>query len=130
MEFIKWKEDLSVGVGIIDDQHKELFQHINNFYNSIVNKTNKEGVMQVISNLENYTRVHFSFEKQAMRNAGYADIAAHIKEHEAFVAKVADFKERFYSGRLLLSLEVTTFIKDWITNHIKVSDQKYRGIVV
>lgn len=130
MEFIKWKEDLSVGVGIIDDQHKELFRHINNFYNSIVNKTNKEGVMQVISNLENYTRIHFSFEELAMRNGGYADIAAHIKEHEAFVEKVADFKERFYSGRLLLSLEVTTFIKDWITNHIRISDQKYRGIVV
>jgi hemerythrin len=127
MEYIKWKEELSVGLDSIDLQHKELFRVINAFYNSIADNLGKAAILQAITDMEKYTIVHFTAEEGMMRRAGYVYLDKHMEEHKDFVAKVADFRKRYEEGRLLLSLEVTGFIKNWITNHIMKTDQQYRG---
>lgn len=127
MEYIKWKDDLSVGLESIDTQHKELFHLINAFYNRIVEKTGKDSIMKAIIDMENYTIEHFSFEEMMMKRAGYPNIQEHIKEHEKFRETVADFRKRYEGGRLLLSLEVTGFVKNWISSHIMKTDQLYKG---
>ena len=127
MDYIRWKDELSVDNAIIDDQHKELFRLINEFYSNIINKSNKEAVLKVITELEKYVATHFSTEEALMLKAGYPNFATHKAEHEHFKEKVADFKKRYNEGRMLLSLEVTRFIKDWITVHISHTDQQYKG---
>jgi len=37
----------------------------------------------------------------------------------------SEFYDKYQSGKLILSLEVTNFIKEWITNHIKQEDKQY-----
>jgi len=127
MEYIRWKDELSVGNAFIDDQHKELFRLINEFYTNIISKSNKEAVLKVITELEKYVATHFSTEEALMLKARYPDYTTHKAQHERFKGKVADFKNQYLEGRLLLSLEVTRFIKDWITVHISQTDQQYKG---
>jgi hemerythrin len=127
MEYIKWNEELSVGLPLIDDQHKELFRLINAFYNRIADKMGKTAILQAITDLENYTLIHFSEEERMMKVAGYPYLDEHRREHMQFIETVADFRKRYDSGRLLLSLEVSGFVKQWITNHIKKTDQQYIG---
>jgi hemerythrin-like metal-binding protein len=127
MEYIKWNDELSVDNIIIDKQHKELFRLINDFYNAIVEKKGKEATQRAIEDMEDYIKTHFTSEEIMMKNAGYDDLEQHLKEHKFYVEKVRDLRERFNEGRMILSLEVTNFIKDWITNHIKITDQKYKG---
>jgi hemerythrin-like metal-binding protein len=129
MEYIKWNDELSVGLDSIDNQHKELFRVINAFYNSIADKLGKVAVLQAIKDMENYTITHFTAEEAMMRHAGYAGLEQHMNEHKDFIETVADFRKRYEEGRLLLSLEVSGFIKNWITNHIKKTDQQYKGLL-
>lgn len=42
-----------------------------------------------------------------------------------FMEKVADIKKRFEEGSLVLSVEITNFVKEWIVNHVMDSDKKY-----
>jgi hemerythrin len=98
---------------------------INEFYDNITLKSNLENVTTLLSNLKKYVEFHFSLEEKYMVLAEYQGYNQHKKEHEKFIAKIADLEERINSGRLVLSLEVTTFLKDWLINHILVSDQKY-----
>ena len=127
MEYIKWKEELSVNNTQIDNQHKELFRLINEFYNGVVNQTGKSAMSKVIYDLEAYVITHFKTEEEKMERAGYDLIKEHKAEHAKFIETVADFRKRFNDGRLLLSLEVTAFIKNWITDHISQTDQQYKG---
>lgn len=127
MEYVRWKEDLSVNIASIDEQHKELFRLINDFYNGIVNQMGKSAMQKVIAELETYVITHFASEEKMMITAGYPAFVEHKAEHEKFIATVADFKKRFNDGRLLLSLEVTAFIKNWITDHIQKTDHQYKG---
>jgi hemerythrin len=125
MALFVWKENYSVKVKSIDDQHKKLMDMINEFYDNITLKSNLENVTTLLSNLKKYVEFHFSLEEKYMVLAEYQGYNQHKKEHEKFIAKIADLEERINSGRLVLSLEVTTFLKDWLINHILVSDQKY-----
>jgi hemerythrin-like metal-binding protein len=127
MEYIKWKDELSVDNETIDAQHKELFRLINDFYNSIAQKMGKPAIQQAITEMEDYTIKHFTAEEQMMKRAGYPYLEEHQKEHTIFIETVKDFRNRYDGGRLLLSLEVSGFVKHWITNHIQKTDQLYRG---
>ena len=127
MEYIKWKEDLSVGLESIDNQHKELFRLINAFYNSLAANSGKAAILQAIIDMEKYTTVHFTEEEAMMRQANYPHFAEHRKQHQGFIETVADFRARYEEGRMLLSLEVGGFVKKWIVDHIMKTDQQYRG---
>ena len=84
MEYIKWKEDLSVGLESIDNQHKELFRLINAFYNSLAANSGKAAILQAIIDMEKYTVVHFSEEEAMMQKANYPYFAEHRKQHQGF----------------------------------------------
>lgn len=127
MEYIKWKEEYSVGNKMIDLQHKELFAMTNNFYNSIRKGANKEGMLKIINDLNSYVLFHFAEEEAMMKASNYAGIEEHCKEHQKFIEKVSDIKQRFSEGRLVMSLEITSFIKEWISDHILNTDRLYIG---
>jgi len=38
---------------------------------------------------------------------------------------VKDFEEKFNNGTLILSFEITSFLKEWLKHHILVEDKKY-----
>jgi hemerythrin-like metal-binding protein len=125
MAAIRWSEELSVEIGSIDSQHKKLIDLINSFYESVNKGLAKEKMLELIKALKDYTQYHFSNEERYMKQYGYPDFENHKKEHQQFIDTVLNFEERYKSGKLLLSLEVTNFIKDWVTNHILGTDKKY-----
>ncbi len=127
MEYIRWKEDLSVGNEEIDEQHKELFRLINAFYNNIAGNLGKAALIQTIIDLERYTVVHFTNEELKMQRSLFPGLVEHQKEHKRFIETVGNFRKRFEEGRLLLPLEIGSFVKDWILNHIMKSDMNYKG---
>jgi hemerythrin len=130
MGVLIWNETMSVKVGSIDIQHKKLFDLINNFYDSINDGSSKDKLIEVIKGMKEYTVWHFSHEEKLMKSINYPAFAAHKAEHEKFVSTIIDYENRFKSGKLILSLEVTNFIKTWITNHIMGTDKKYTEFFV
>lgn len=122
---IEWTPDLKVGVEKVDEQHKKLFQLIDDFYANIQSKSPMERMEVLISAMKEYSVFHFSEEESLMLKAGYADYAVHKQQHDAFIAKVDDYTNRFKSGKLILSVEITNFIKEWLVKHISVMDKAY-----
>ncbi len=120
-----WTDDLSVNSAVIDNEHKRLFELIDNFYKSIKDNSPKERLEELIIGLVNYTKTHFANEEAHMRTMNYPNLAAHKELHVQFVDKVTSYYDRLKSGKLILSIEVTNFLKDWLVNHIKGSDQQY-----
>lgn len=59
-----------------------------------------------------------------MRQAGFPESEAHRSQHAAFVARVTEMADRLSSGRLLLSIETTSFLRDWLLHHILETDRE------
>lgn len=125
MALIQWNEDLSVKVSEIDKQHQKLVSMINELDEAMRNGKGKAVLEPILKALAAYTRVHFQTEENYFEQFNYPDIDSHKQEHAKFVRKVSEFTEGFEKGTLGLSINVMTFLSDWLKNHIKGTDKKY-----
>ena len=129
MAFFDWEEKYSVGVERLDSQHQTLFKLVNSFYDTIRQKDTQRAMSEVLSGLIAYTETHFTTEEQYLKDYGYPLYARHVSQHAQLVEKVKDFQTRFQSGRLLLPIEIATFLKEWLSGHILGEDQRYTSFL-
>ena len=125
MALANWRDDYSVNIEKIDNQHKKLFDYINEIHEAMKARKTKEELGQIIDKLAGYTIEHFNTEEQLFAKYNFPDAQNHKFEHKVFIDKVENFKKDFEKGKLLLSLEIVNFLKDWLVNHINGTDQQY-----
>lgn len=125
MAIFDWKDSYSVKIKAVDEQHKILVSSLNELYEAMRNREAETVISGILKKLTDYIGIHFSFEEDLMTRHGYPDLPEHKKEHEDFVAKVSDFVEKHKAGKLMLSMEVMTFLIQWLKEHIMGSDKKY-----
>lgn len=128
MVLMKWSDDLSVQVTEIDNQHKKLIDIINSLHEAMLEKKSKEMLAGILDELAAYTVYHFSTEEKYMTEFNYIGLLSHKKEHDAFVSKTESFISAYQSNKLGLSMELMSFLRDWVSNHIKGTDKKYSGV--
>jgi hemerythrin len=124
MAFMTWDDSLSVNVREIDLQHQKLLGMINEFYEH-VGKDSGQAFRTLLDSLVEYTQYHFSTEEKYFKKFAYPAASSHTEMHKKFTAKVLDVRNRLDQGRTVVSLEITTFLKDWLTHHIKETDKQY-----
>jgi hemerythrin len=130
MALINWDDSYSVKIESIDKQHMKLVGMINEFYENIRSKSNKEIISELIKNMKEYIKFHFKSEEDLLKINRYPDYHKHKIEHERFINKVTDFETRFNNGHLILSFEITNFLKDWLKKHIQGTDKKYSDFLI
>lgn len=123
-----WTEKLSVGVAVLDDDHKRLVAMVNELYDAMQAGHGKELLGAVLDRLVQYTRVHFEREQKLFEQTGYPAAAPHRQEHDTLTGQVLDVQRKYMAGAsAALSIDVLRFLKSWLINHIQGSDQKYRS---
>jgi hemerythrin-like metal-binding protein len=126
MEFMTWTSDLSVGVEVLDGDHKRLIGIINQLHYGIRAGHDRQILEAVLDELVDYTRFHFTREEEMLLKAGYTATPAHMMEHEKFIDQISKLQKRIRSAPVaMLDLELMDFLRDWLFSHIKVSDKKY-----
>lgn len=125
MNIFSWKDSLSVNVREIDNEHKQLVDTLNALYVAMNERRAKGAIGEILNRLAEYTITHFKNEEKLMTRRSFPGYNEHHEEHEAFKAKVADFMAGYKSGKIMLSLEVMNFLKDWLNNHILGQDKEY-----
>ena len=126
---IKWKEDLSVGIESLDKEHQRWIEILNDFYEGLKAGKSKEKLEELILAMIDYTRYHFKNEEEYMASVNFPELEEHKQAHAEYVEKINDYYEKLKTGKMLLTLEVTNFLKSWLINHIKGIDQQYADFV-
>lgn len=126
MAFINWTDDLSVGVDLFDKDHKELIALANRLHDSITVGAQQNVLAPILKELVNYTIYHFGHEEGMMLQYAYPDYKKHKIEHDALIEKVQDYNDQVLSGKTSISLSLIGFLKDWLINHIMITDMKYK----
>ncbi len=129
MPYFEWTSEFSVNNGFIDGQHKMIFEYANNLYDSIQTGKSKEIIDDLISKLFDYSQTHFADEEKLMRDCKFPDLALHVTEHERFIAKVNDYRNNFNLTSRMTAIDIMNFLKDWLTNHVLVTDKKYAPFI-
>lgn len=123
MAFISWDPTMSVGVEVIDAQHRRIVDYINEL-DVARGMGDRDLVKEVLLGLQDYALSHFAFEELLMERSGYPLRESHKKVHETFAAHVAKYLERHDLGGDVCR-QVLSELKIWLTNHIAHDDQQY-----
>lgn len=126
MVFFPWSKDYSVGIRLIDNDHKALVEAINNLHEAIQMDDPDREVDVALSFLARYVREHFQREEQLMADYGYPDLLPHKATHRKLARTVhairkvhAQHPGQFDYDKLM------GFLRDWLLHHIVGSDMKY-----
>ncbi len=128
MPLMNWTDKLSVGVAVIDEDHKKLVAMVNALYEAMQGGHGKDSLGGILDGLVQYTRFHFAREEKFFAQTGYPAAIPHKQEHDALTRQVLDVQQKYAAGAsATLSLDVLQFLKNWLINHIQGSDQKYQA---
>jgi hemerythrin len=123
---IAWRDDLSIGVPAVDDQHKELFKRFNALLLACNEGHGKDEVGQLIGFLSDYVSVHFFDEEALQQESGYPGYAEHRQQHIDFVGRLQALHKQFFSegASLALVIQTNNMLIEWLINHISKADRK------
>lgn len=138
---IAWREEFSIGISDVDDQHKKLlgllnemnsFDHDRNSHASQANK-----LVEILDKLSDYAAHHFAQEELLMRKHLPADANAadHIVAHRTYWTIIVTLKNRLLKGDAKVNSELVAYLNRWWVDHILQTDQKMgrelnrRGVV-
>lgn len=121
---IVWDDSLSVGIEEIDEQHKVLVNLLNDLHDAIRSHHGREVVEATLTQLADYTRIHFTVEESLMRIMGYPDYDGHKAQHEALIEQLQGFQQRVAEGQAV-TFELLHFLRNWLTHHIQEGDARY-----
>lgn len=125
MAIMKWTDNLSVSVKEIDTQHQKLISLINDLHDAMLARKGKEVLGDILDQLAAYTVYHFNTEEKYMKDFSYPGYLSHKKEHDSFVSKVEALMADYQAGRVGISMDLMSFLRDWVSNHIQGTDKKY-----
>lgn len=121
----QWKEEYSIHNSEVDMQHKKLVGLLNSLYEGMMAGKSTQQLDKLLTELVNYTHVHFTSEERLMQTSKYPGFKLHQQSHANLTQQVAEFQEKFRAGRVTLSIELLQFLKEWLRHHILGSDRDF-----
>jgi hemerythrin len=118
-----WKDSYATGHPGIDAQHRELFALARAVALPLLASPASAPSAQAVRALLDYTTVHFRFEEDLMRAAGYPESARHAKYHEALLTELKTFCARLDRGGSPQASPVVDFLWHWLLVHIDTADR-------
>jgi hemerythrin len=122
---MQWKEEYSVGIESLDNDHKKLINLLNQFTTAYDYAMSEDFEREALNDLISYTKYHFEREENLLVEHNYIDVENHKKQHKSMIDQVESFVTLYdEKGHDALS-EVSVFLKQWLINHINGTDKEY-----
>jgi len=122
---IEWEDEYSIGISLIDKEHKELIRIMNAAMVAKQHGDNIDEISGLLKELTTYALKHFSTEESYMIEFNYPEFQYHKEEHHDFSKKAIAYCNRVIEGDYHISNEIFEYLKEWLVNHIQITDKKY-----
>ena len=130
MSPFKWKNDFSVGIKEMDDQHKDFFNILNRLGEAAGGNKGMEVVGPVLRHLSEYSRHHFAEEETWLKIIGYPGLQYQKKQHDFFISQVTELQDRYSKGEASIPISTLEFLREWLLSHILENDKKYGAFML
>lgn len=131
---MQWSDKYSVGVDYLDRQHKKIIDYINQA--ETMNKDYEEGktvsvvhLSELLTNLVDYTKTHFSEEEKMMKRHGMRDLGRHQQIHANLITQVNLLRNKVLEHGVAVLPILVKFLNEWLQTHILGIDRSYSNII-
>ena len=125
MAFIVWDDSLNLQIDLIDEEHKILIFLMNKLHNQYNDGAPQETIRATFSELIDYASKHFKDEEDYMASINFSDLDAHRAIHQRLLDRLNNYSQEFDDNNGQISDYFFTFLKLWVTAHIKGIDAKF-----
>jgi hemerythrin len=127
MTKVEWDDSLSVGIDLIDEQHRGLIGRINELSEAVENNLGQAEISKTLDYLIDYTDFHFTAEEGHMSDHDYSGLEEQVVQHGEFVKTLNNLVEDFEEDGATepLSEAINTFLGNWLIGHIKDVDIRF-----
>ena len=117
---LEWDEKYSTGYAEIDDQHKKLFQVINQLGKSLEEGAGEDKLDEIIAFLEEYAQMHFGQEEECMAREHCPMADRNKRAHQLFIKGIDSYRERLerFEDKKTLINDIHLETERWIVEHI------------
>ncbi|MDH5613304.1 MAG: bacteriohemerythrin [Gammaproteobacteria bacterium] len=129
-DFLPWKDEYSVGIESIDQQHKKLINLINQLQTAVKYSTGEEFEREALDELVNYTKTHFTYEEGIMEQNGYPGFESHKSQHVRMIKKVEEVLAEYENEPDSAMSNAVNYLKEWLINHINGTDKEYSSFLI
>lgn len=130
MSQVVWDESMSVGVAVLDAEHKQLLDLFNGLLESGITPAAREELSALLGSLRDYVTVHFAREEALMERRRFPDLDAHLAAHRYFADEVEKLHRDFEGDNTtMLRLDLILLLKEWFVEHIQETDALYKPYV-
>ncbi|EKV28099.1 Hemerythrin [Caenispirillum salinarum AK4] len=134
---IQWRDKMSVGSRVLDEDHKRLIDILNTFEQMTRNGASFEALDQIFQELADYTRDHFAREERIQQEINYPLRQTHQEQHRAMVAWLLKAYKTYKARRQAAEArgvssdhdcyeELLSILNTWLTRHILQEDMKLK----
>ena len=125
---IVWTSEMDIGIPSIDSQHRHMADIVNSLCHELEEQVNTPSTEDVFRRFLQATSEHFAYEEKIMEETGYYDFESHQKEHQRLKEEILILEKKFKSyPNTMSSLDVFTYLRNWLLQHINESDRKFVG---
>lgn len=123
MVTLSWDESQATGDALIDRQHREIIQLVNDL--PALEGASSPVFMHLLDHLMDHALLHFLAEEELMAQAGFPEIlagemrAAHDEFRQFARTKVIQFR----TGEDVDTLELRKFLEEWVSAHMEGPDK-------
>jgi len=121
--FVPWKQEYSLDIPILDEQHRAVFTIINSLYYGMQNKYTGNILVPIIGMVTEYTSIHFQLEEHLLTTYGFPNVAKHKEYHRDLMAKLSSLGKQSLTDKD--PYPMMDFLKKYWINHICKCDKEF-----
>jgi hemerythrin len=125
MEVLRRKQELSVGVKILDLDHREMEETISDICSLVKVEQDRSLTGPLLRKLAHFTLSHFALEEEMMTATTYPGLAAHRFNHRCLMGQLGKLIAGHDRGALILDPHSLNFLSKWHSAHILHDDRHY-----
>lgn len=124
---MKWNTSFAIGIEVIDNQHKKIFEHLLAIENSVAKRDPRHILHFFVGQLAEYMKFHLAVEEALLEIIRYPERAQHCDSHVLLLEKIDELEDQLQkkaSGESLVS-----FFEIWFVRHVLSDDREYAAYV-
>ena len=125
MDWIALDERQQTGYTLIDEDHEQVVELINELARAITQHQSKAVCAELLERIIQNTKAHFARENRLMAEVHYPRAEEHMAQHARLVDEALALKRWFETASVesVMSVSLLHFLENWWTEHIPASDQ-------
>jgi hemerythrin-like metal-binding protein len=117
--WVKWDDSLTVGIDVIDEHHRHIFDLVNDFHDVVAERRGAREAARFLNELDRYTNVHFLAEERMMEHFGYPETLQQKQLHQYFRDRLSSFRQELHVNPLTAQHDILDYFSQWLQVHIR-----------